>query len=75
MAVLKKHDEALNKHNLSGLLALYSPSPKTVILRTGSGEKYQGKAEVKTAYTEVFKAFDKGTLMHYSNVVGDAPNQ
>jgi hypothetical protein len=63
-ALLKKHDEALNQHNLSGLLALYSPSPKTVILNTGPGEKYQGKAEIKTAYTEIFKDFDKGTLTH-----------
>jgi uncharacterized protein (TIGR02246 family) len=63
-ALLKKHDEALNQHNLSGLLTLYSPSPKTVILGTGPGEKYQGKAEIKTAYTEIFKDFDKGTLTH-----------
>src|SRR4029434_5701742 len=63
-AMLKKHDEALNQHNLSGLLALYSPSPKTVILGTGPGEKYQGKEEIKTAYTEIFKDFDKGTLTH-----------
>jgi hypothetical protein len=62
--ILKKHDEALNQHNLGGLLALYSPSPKTVLLGTGPGEKYQGKAEIKTAYTEIFKDFDKGTMTH-----------
>jgi uncharacterized protein (TIGR02246 family) len=63
-ALLKKHDEALNQHNLSELLALYAPSPKTVILGTGPGEKYQGKDEIKAAYTEIFKDFDKGTLTH-----------
>ena len=63
-AMLKKHDEALNQHNLGGVLALYSPSPKTVILGTGPGEKYQGKEEIKTAYTEIFKDFDKGTMTH-----------
>jgi hypothetical protein len=62
--MLKKHDEALNQHNLGGLLALYSPSPKPVVLGPGPGEKYQGKAEIKTAYTEIFKDFDKGTLTH-----------
>ena len=62
--LLKKHDDALNQHNLEGVLALYSPSPKTVMLGTGPGEKYQGKAEIKTAYTEIFKDFDKGTLTH-----------
>ena len=60
--LLKKHDEALNQHNLEGLLALYAPSPRTVTLGTGPGEKYQGKAEIKAAYTEIFKDFDKGTL-------------
>jgi uncharacterized protein (TIGR02246 family) len=63
-ALLKKHDEALNQHNLEGVLALYAPSPKTVMLGTGPGEKYQGKAEIKTAYTEIFKDFDKGTMTH-----------
>jgi len=64
VALLKKHDEALNQHNLGGLLALYSPRPQTVMLGTGPGEKFQGQAEIKTAYTEIFKDFDKGTLMH-----------
>jgi ketosteroid isomerase-like protein len=62
--MLKKHDEALNQQNLGGLLALYAPSPKTVMLGTGPGEKFQGKEEIKTAYTEIFKDFDKGTLTH-----------
>ena len=60
--LLKKHDEALNQHNLAGVLALYAPSPKTVMLGTGPGEKFQGKEEIKAAYTEIFKDFDKGTL-------------
>ena len=62
--LLKKHDEALNQHNLGGLLALYASSPKTVLLGTGPGEKYQGKDEIKAAYTEIFKDFDKGTMTH-----------
>lgn len=62
--LLKKHDDALNQHNLEGVLALYSPSPKAVMLGTGPGEKFQGNAEIKTAYTEIFKDFDKGTLTH-----------
>ena len=62
--LLKTHDTALNQHNLEGVLALYAPSPKTVMLGTGPGEKYQGKAEIKTAYTEIFKDFDQGTMTH-----------
>src|SRR5262245_58522250 len=62
--LLKKHDDALNQHNLGGVLALYSPSPKTTLLGTGPGEKFQGKEEIKAAYAEIFKDFDRGTLTH-----------
>jgi hypothetical protein len=63
-ALLKKHDEALNQHNLEGVLALYAPGPKTVMLGTGPGEKFQSKGEIKAAYTQIFKDFDRGTLTH-----------
>lgn len=59
--LLKKHDEAMNKHDLEGIVALFAPGPKTVILGTGPGERYQGLEEIKTAYTHFFEAFDKGT--------------
>jgi uncharacterized protein (TIGR02246 family) len=62
--LLKKHDNALNQHNLEGVLALYAPSPKTTMLGTGPGEKFQGKEEIKAAYSEIFKDFDRGTLTH-----------
>lgn len=62
--LLKKHDEAMNQHDLEGVLALFAPGPKTVVLGTGPGERYQGKQEIKAAYTEFFKDFDKGTLSH-----------
>ena len=63
-ALLKKHDEAMNQHDLEGVVALFAPDPKTVVLGTGPGERYQGREEIKTAYTEMFKDFDKGTLTH-----------
>src|SRR5262245_18443464 len=62
--LLRKHDEALNQHDLDGLMALYSSNPKTVLIGTGPGEKFQGIAEIRNAYTEMFKDFDKGTLNH-----------
>src|SRR5262245_1874378 len=61
-ALLKKHDEAMNQHDLDGVLQFYAPGPSTVLLGTGPGERYQGTAEIRTAYTEFFKDFDKGTL-------------
>ena len=62
--LLKQHDDAMNQHNLDGILALFAPGPKTVVMGTGPGERYQGREEIKTAYTEFFKDFDKGTLEH-----------
>src|SRR5262245_14249515 len=61
--LLKKHDDAMNQHNLDGMLTLFAPGPKTVVIGTGPGERYQGREEIKTAYTEFFKDFDKGTLV------------
>ena len=62
--LLKKHDEAMNQQDLEGVVALFAPGPKTVMIGTGPGERYQGQEEIKTAYTEMFKDFDKGTLSH-----------
>jgi uncharacterized protein (TIGR02246 family) len=62
--MLRQHDEALNQHDLDRVLALFSPDPKTVMIGSGPGEKFLGKAEIKAAYTEIFKDFDKGTLTH-----------
>jgi ketosteroid isomerase-like protein len=62
--LLNKHDEALNQQNLDALMGLYSSSPKVTMLGTGPGEKFQGTAEIRNAYSEIFKDFDKGTLKH-----------
>jgi ketosteroid isomerase-like protein len=62
--MLKKHDDAMNRHDLDGVMALYSSDPKTVMLGTGPGERFLGEAEIRSAYTEMFKDFDKGTLKH-----------
>lgn len=62
--LLSKHDEALKQHDLNGIMALFAPGPKTVVLGTGPGEKYQGAQKIREAYGEIFKDFDKGTLTH-----------
>jgi ketosteroid isomerase-like protein len=62
--MLKKHDEAMNQHNLEGVMAFYASGPKTMMLGTGPGEKFQGPTEIKAAYSEMFKDYDKGTLKH-----------
>src|SRR5262245_64572357 len=64
-ALLAKHDEALNRHDLDAVTALFAPDPaRPVLLGTGPGERYQGAAAIRAAYTEIFKDFDKGTSTH-----------
>ena len=63
-ALLQKHDEALNQHDLDGIMSVFAPSAKTVVMGTGPGERWQGKDEIKSAYTEIIKDFDKGTATH-----------
>jgi uncharacterized protein (TIGR02246 family) len=62
--MLRKHDDAMNQHDLDGVMALFLPNPKTVIIGTGPGEKFQGPEEIRAAYSEMFKDYDKGTLTH-----------
>jgi ketosteroid isomerase-like protein len=62
--LLNKHDDAMNQQNLDAVMVLFSTNPKTVMLGTGPGEKFQGAAEIRAAYTEMFKDYDKGKLTH-----------
>src|SRR5262245_59534275 len=62
--LLQKHDDAMNRHDLDGVIALYSSNPRTVMIGTGPGERFQGQAEIRNAYSQMFKDFDKGTLNH-----------
>jgi uncharacterized protein (TIGR02246 family) len=62
--MLRKHDEALNKHDLEAVVSLFAPGAKTVVLGTGAGERFEGRDGIRAAYTEIFKDFDKGTSTH-----------
>ena len=63
-ALLQRHDEALNQHDLDGIMSVFAPSAKIVVMGTGPGERWQGKDEIRSAYTEIIKDFDKGTATH-----------
>ncbi|MFO1371235.1 MAG: nuclear transport factor 2 family protein [Candidatus Competibacteraceae bacterium] len=54
-------DQALNVHDLAGVIATYVPGDNAVLLGTGEGERWIGKAEIQAAYTDFFKYFDQGT--------------
>ena len=60
VALLQKHDDALNQHDLDGITSVFAPTEKIVVLGTGPGERWSGKDGIRGAYTEIIKDFDKG---------------
>ena len=60
--VLAAHDKALNEKNLDAVMNTFSTDANTVMLGTGSEEKWMGPQEIRSAYTEIFKDYDPGTL-------------
>lgn len=61
-AVLAAHEEALNKHDIEGLLTLYAPGHQTVLMGTTAPERWVGGAEIADAYLQFFKDFNAGTV-------------
>ena len=62
-AMLAAHDKALNDQNLDKVMASFSTDPKVVVLGTGAGERFVGTDAIKNAYIEIFKDYEKGTLV------------
>jgi uncharacterized protein (TIGR02246 family) len=62
VALLRKHDEAMKRQDIDAIMALFAPGEKTVMIGTGPGERWVGKDEIRSAYVEFFKDFDKGSL-------------
>ena len=61
--MLAKHDKALNDQNIDAVMETFSKDPKVVMLGTGQGERFVGADVIKSAYMEMFKDYDKGTLV------------
>ena len=59
--VLTAHDKALNDKNLDAIMATFSTGPTTVLLGTGSSDRWMGPPEIRGAYTEIVKDYDAGT--------------
>jgi len=71
-AVFESHEKAMNGHDLAGVMKLYAPGDKTVVLGTGPGERWVGNREIEDAYRHFFMDFDSGTLERSCPwVVGD----
>jgi uncharacterized protein (TIGR02246 family) len=58
-ALLKSHDDAFKNQNLDGVLATFAR--KAAVIGTGPGEIWSGPEEIKAAYENFFKGFDKGS--------------
>ncbi|MGI9239449.1 MAG: YybH family protein [Verrucomicrobiales bacterium] len=64
-AVFKAHDVATGAHDLDGVVACFAPDG--VMMGSGPGELWSGAEEIKDAYTNIFKSFDKGEQdFHYN---------
>jgi uncharacterized protein (TIGR02246 family) len=63
-AVVRQHHDALNKHDLKALMALYTDSPTVALMGTGPGEFWKGKAAIEEAYQHFFETFKAGSLNH-----------
>ncbi|MCP5197054.1 MAG: nuclear transport factor 2 family protein [Gammaproteobacteria bacterium] len=63
-AVLNQHDEAMNKQDIKALMMLYADDPQVVLMGTGPGEFWKGKAAVEEAYKQFFQDFKAGTFKH-----------
>jgi ketosteroid isomerase-like protein len=61
--MLAAHDKALNDQNIDAVMATFANDPKVVVLGTGEGERFVGTEAIKNAYTEIFKDYEKGTLV------------
>ena len=61
VALLQQHDNALNQHDLDGIMSVFAPTQNIVVLGTGPGERWSGRDEIRGAYTEIIKDFDRGT--------------
>jgi len=64
VALLAQHDDALGQKNLDALMNLYADGNNTVMMGTGPGEKWQGKAEIRDAYSHIIQDYDTGSQKH-----------
>jgi ketosteroid isomerase-like protein len=50
VALLQKHDNALNQHDLGTIMSVFAPTTNIVVLGTGPGERWSGKDEIRGAF-------------------------
>ena len=63
-ALLAQHDDALGQKNLDAIMNLYADGNNTVMMGTGPGERWQGKTEIRDAYSHIIQDYDAGSSKH-----------
>lgn len=63
-AVLRQHDEAINKGDMKAVIGLYADNPDVALIGTGPGEFWKGKAAMEETYKEFFKDLKAGSFRH-----------
>ena len=63
-AVLRRHDEAINKQDMKAVIGLYADSPDVALMGTGPGEFWKGKDTVEETYKEFFRDLKAGSFKH-----------
>lgn len=61
-AVLRQHDEALNRQDMKAVMALYADAPNIAMMGTGPGEFWRGREAVENAYQAFFGDFKAGSM-------------
>jgi ketosteroid isomerase-like protein len=61
-ALWEAQHKALDAHDIDGVLATYADSEDIMLMGTGPGEHWVGKAEVKDAYSNFTNGFDAHTM-------------
>jgi ketosteroid isomerase-like protein len=67
-ALLERHNQALNAHDLKGIMENYAPDPNIVLMGTGPGESYVGEEAIGGAYNQFFSRFEAKTLTFSADV-------
>lgn len=63
-AILRLHDAAINKQDMKAVIGLYADNPDVVLMGTGPGEFWRGRAAVEETYQEFFRDLKAGSFQH-----------
>ena len=56
--IIERHNQALNAHDLKGVMTLFSSNPDIFLMGTGPGEVNVGEEGIAGAYNQIFSRFE-----------------